>query len=1056
MDDRLDVQSLARDLGSRKGQPVADAYFFLIRLGDNWSDYPFSWEPFRDIAGPLTVNPQGRPVVVQSVREPLPHPTVTNADYPVPHCEIVVAPTVPVARIVDSWVGVLRDSGLESAAHPSPWFLDQLDLTPADLSPDTVSFLVPSVAIAQETPGPSTSAPISTTVQKVGEQLTKEISASEIANAIIARHEEYAGSTVRGVVLPIAKDAPRHSWALWRATVSDLYDATSVRNSKHKVIDGRLFLVGLGLLDNAMRSGLDDVGAWAPLLLEIDEQVAPPGTQLRSHLQSVQFAHGYKSDQSSGQDQLGIQGEVNALCEVVTDPDVRPPLAVGLFGEWGSGKSFFMEKMRERVHELTHGTTQRRHQNIIQIRFNAWHYSDASLWASLAVEIFERLADPEPVEAEAREGWLHAQGDPLREQRTSLIRQLETFRTAEAALDAERHELEAKRDVLRARVQAASASRRQKIDSAPFTNVLEMVLADGNVKSSLDAIKVELGVEPAVQDLAGLSASLRSTSGYLATLWQLTKDRAYVTLAAAVVAVLVVGTAALLVADVAWFAPVVTAVVSVVATLTTALKYLKPAAERVEAGLAAVESARAAAARVQAEQEVNRAREQMALASDLAAIDREIDQAVSASVALEEQIAAKQAEVEGLAVGRQLYDFLADRADGYQKHIGVVGMLHRDFRFLDHMLRLLSKEAAEQNHAASTEPDTPAAGVRDDAHQHSPPPTGGPDARKLPAIDRVILYVDDLDRCPPAKVLEVLEAIHLLLALELFVVVVGVDPRWLQRSLRFQYRKLAAAADPRSDAYLRAMPIEYLEKIFQIPLTLARMQPSGYAQLISSLAPSLAPRTPSDAGPAAPTHRVTAGESLGGDRMPSRSLLQVQPGSSASGVGGRSIDLTTSEVAFAQGLGHLVDSPRAAKRLMNTYRLIRATQHVGSRSRFLGSDGAPGDYQALLTLLAVGAGYPTMADRVLVALESDANDLDISTWADFVKALDPAPGGQPGALVPPDISDGTDGDYASISDAAIWADLHRALESLLTSTSLPELAPYQRWGPVVARFSFTL
>jgi hypothetical protein len=31
-----------------------------------------------------------------------------------------------------------------------------------------------------------------------------------------------------------------------------------------------------------------------------------------------------------------------------------------------------------------------------------------------------------------------------------------------------------------------------------------------------------------------------------------------------------------------------------------------------------------------------------------------------------------------------------------------------------------------------------------------------------------------------AKVVGVLEAVHLLLALELFVVVVGVDPRWLQ------------------------------------------------------------------------------------------------------------------------------------------------------------------------------------------------------------------------------------------------------------------------------------
>jgi KAP family P-loop domain len=54
---------------------------------------------------------------------------------------------------------------------------------------------------------------------------------------------------------------------------------------------------------------------------------------------------------------------------------------------------------------------------------------------------------------------------------------------------------------------------------------------------------------------------------------------------------------------------------------------------------------------------------------------------------------------------------------------------------------------------------------------------------ELPEIDRFVLYIDDLDRCPPRRVVEMLDAIHLLLAVPLFVVVVAVDPRWLLRSL---------------------------------------------------------------------------------------------------------------------------------------------------------------------------------------------------------------------------------------------------------------------------------
>ena len=352
-------------------------------------------------------------------------------------------------------------------------------------------------------------------------------------------------------------------------------------------------------------------------------------------------------------------------------------------------------------------------------------------------------------------------------------------------------------------------------------------------------------------------------------------------------------------------------------------------------------------------------------------------------MALDEQVAAKTAEVAGLTVGRQLYDFLADRAAGYQKHLGIVGMLHRDFRFLDYKLRALGQQAL----AARLEG---AANVGAADEEANPPANEGPQEHQLSAIDRVILYVDDLDTCPPAKVLEVLEAIHLLLALELFVVVVGVDPRWLLRSLHHQYRKLAITMERASDAYLRTMPSEYLEKIFQIPLTLARMEPAGYSRLISSLVPARSVHLQAEEMSTLTNQPPSAGEALSGQRSPTRSLLQVQPGSSASTATGGSLELTEAEVAFAQRLGPLVDSPRAAKRLMNIYRLVRATQHVGTRSQFLGSDGQPGHYEALFMLLGISAGYPALADRVLVALETDAAKQSMDTWATFVAGLKPA------------------------------------------------------------------
>ncbi len=58
---------------------------------------------------------------------------------------------------------------------------------------------------------------------------------------------------------------------------------------------------------------------------------------------------------------------------------------------------------------------------------------------------------------------------------------------------------------------------------------------------------------------------------------------------------------------------------------------------------------------------------------------------------------------------------------------------------------------------------------------------------QLPRFSRIVLYIDDLDRCPPDKVVDVLQAVHLLLCFPLFVVVVAVDARWVSRALHERF-----------------------------------------------------------------------------------------------------------------------------------------------------------------------------------------------------------------------------------------------------------------------------
>jgi KAP family P-loop domain len=100
-------------------------------------------------------------------------------------------------------------------------------------------------------------------------------------------------------------------------------------------------------------------------------------------------------------DRLGIGTDVEMLVSVLLATDTPLPLAVGLFGDWGSGKSFFMALMQERITELSKLAAEGKPEawpfcrEVRQVRFNAWHYVDADLWASLAATLFDELAMPD-------------------------------------------------------------------------------------------------------------------------------------------------------------------------------------------------------------------------------------------------------------------------------------------------------------------------------------------------------------------------------------------------------------------------------------------------------------------------------------------------------------------------------------------------------------------------------------------------------------------------------------------------------------------------------------
>jgi hypothetical protein len=105
-------------------------------------------------------------------------------------------------------------------------------------------------------------------------------------------------------------------------------------------------------------------------------------------------------------------------------------------------------------------------------------------------------------------------------------------------------------------------------------------------------------------------------------------------------------------------------------------------------------------------------------------------------------------------------------------------------------------------------------------------------------ISRLVVFVDDLDRCLPVNALQVLESMKLFFDLPGFIFVVGLDEDIVDRAIR---AKFASENDPTAQAPADAPRLpqqigrEYVKKIFQIPYSIPPMPPRQLDDLLASM-----------------------------------------------------------------------------------------------------------------------------------------------------------------------------------------------------------------------------
>jgi len=87
---------------------------------------------------------------------------------------------------------------------------------------------------------------------------------------------------------------------------------------------------------------------------------------------------------------------------------------------------------------------------------------------------------------------------------------------------------------------------------------------------------------------------------------------------------------------------------------------------------------------------------------------------------------------------------------------------------------------------------------------------------------KIVVFIDDLDRCLPEKAVQLLEGLKVLMDLKNFVFVMGVAQEVIERGIRVRYRDLYSAG-PQDD--LPNIEVQYLDKIIQFPFSLPAADP---------------------------------------------------------------------------------------------------------------------------------------------------------------------------------------------------------------------------------------
>lgn len=676
---------------------------------------------------------------------------------------------------------------------------------------------------------------------------------------------------------------------------------------------------------------------------------------------------GLVCDEDTGYDYLNIGPDVNAFSLVLAARTFHPPLAVALLGKWGSGKSFFMKKLRKEIEDLSSSPTGYFCQGIVHVHFNAWSYMDANLWASITTNIFEELNFYISKDSRAK--------DNLVEIEKKLVKDLSATKEEVAGLENQKQEIETQLEKLNEKKTETKKELDGKIDS----------LRNKSLRSVLDAVdenfEVEKKVAKALTDNPGIAEDIdhfkkivpeeywvkpdelyekaKSFPAYL-KLFTTDKNAAYnwywVFGTLAVIFLIPLGLGIFVdffelnvisVNPSLWI--FVTAAGSLYVRAVKTYRKFQPFLRKI--WLIKEDYLKQ---RDTAIEEFNQ--QEKALQQEIEYRKKELDSINTQITSITVLKSTIQYKIDNALSTSALYDFIEKRcnSDDYKKHLGLVSTIRKDFEiltelFMGHKQELLKAGESDKFRALFKKP-----------------------------LERIVLYIDDLDRCPEERVIEVLEAVNLLMAFPLFVVVVGVDPVWVRNALTVKYLQ---KYENGKNGYKGIDPSDYLEKIFQIAFHLKTADDSNIKDMLRGLSQEQElPKVKISGQKPEPGD----GEGSGDSEQAAAEPMQVDhPIIKKNKINRETIvkalGFTDEERSFIEDMSFILGSnPRLIKRFVNIYRIIKSHEYM--RSSEIGKEDLElvlltlalslSRYRPVMTSILEHSQIPNQTERLSIFLNS--------------------------------------------------------------------------------------